>query len=50
MKQQDTGDAMPSFILTQLDEINNDEEEEDLTGAAVTMFSAGEATVEYFLS
>ncbi|KAJ7278231.1 cytochrome P450 [Mycena rebaudengoi] len=43
-QQRDTGDAMPSFILTQLDEINNDEEEEDLTGAAVTMFSAGEAT------
>ncbi|KAJ7602289.1 cytochrome P450 [Mycena polygramma] len=41
-KQQETGEAMPSFILAQLE--MGQSEEEDIKGAAVAMFGAGEAT------
>ncbi|KAJ7858310.1 cytochrome P450 [Mycena leptocephala] len=41
-KQQETGEALPSFILTQLEQ--GEEADEDLKGAAATMFAAGEAT------
>ncbi|KAJ7447848.1 cytochrome P450 [Mycena latifolia] len=43
-KQKETGTAAPSFILAQLEEMGDDEDENDLKGAAATMFGAGEAT------
>ncbi|KAJ7511587.1 cytochrome P450 [Mycena galericulata] len=39
-----TGEAMPSFILENLEEMEEGEDEEDLKGAAATMFGAGEVT------
>ncbi|KAJ7926720.1 cytochrome P450 [Mycena leptocephala] len=48
-RQQEVGEALPSFILTQLEKMEHSEDEdEDLKGAAATMFAAGEATVGYF--
>ncbi|KAJ7648206.1 cytochrome P450 [Mycena polygramma] len=41
-KQQETGEAMPSFILSQLEMGQGGDD--DLKGAAATMFGAGEAT------
>ncbi|KAJ7822933.1 cytochrome P450 [Mycena leptocephala] len=41
-KQQEIGEALPSFILTQLEQ--GEEGDEDLKGAAATMFGAGELT------
>ncbi|KAJ6524200.1 cytochrome P450 [Mycena capillaripes] len=49
-KQQEAGEAMPSFILTQLEETGLNEDDEDLKGAAATMFAAGEATTWGVLS
>ncbi|KAJ7146587.1 cytochrome P450 [Mycena epipterygia] len=43
-KQKESGDAMPSFILAQLETMDDDEGESDLKGAAATMFAAGEST------
>jgi hypothetical protein len=40
---------LPSFILDQLEQMEEGEDEEDLKGAAATMFAAGEATVGFFL-
>ncbi|KAJ7343716.1 cytochrome P450 [Mycena albidolilacea] len=43
-KLQKAGEALPSFILDQLEQMGEGEDEEDLKGAAATMFAAGEAT------
>ncbi|KAJ6559780.1 cytochrome P450 [Mycena capillaripes] len=43
-KQMEAGEAMPSFILTQLEGMDGTEDDMDLKGAAATMFGAGEAT------
>jgi hypothetical protein len=43
--QQEIGEALPSFILTQLEQ--GEEGDEDLKGAAATMFGAGELTVVF---
>ncbi|KAJ7463649.1 cytochrome P450 [Mycena latifolia] len=43
-KQKETETAAPSFILAQLEEMGDNEDENDLKGAAATMFAAGEAT------
>ncbi|KAJ6559776.1 cytochrome P450 [Mycena capillaripes] len=43
-KQKEAGEAMPSFILTQLEGMDGTEDDVDLKGAAATMFGAGEAT------
>ncbi|KAJ7154341.1 cytochrome P450 [Mycena crocata] len=43
-KQQETGDAEPSFILEYLEEGESEADESDIKGAAATMFAAGEAT------
>ncbi|KAJ6528847.1 cytochrome P450 [Mycena capillaripes] len=40
----EAGVAMPSFILEQLDQMEEVQEMEQLKGAAATMFAAGEAT------
>jgi len=42
--QRETGEAMPSFILEQLEEMVEGADEEDLKGSAATMFGAGEIT------
>ncbi|KAF7342921.1 O-methylsterigmatocystin oxidoreductase [Mycena sanguinolenta] len=39
-----SGEAMPSFIREQLEQMDEREDEEELKGAAVTMFSAGDST------
>jgi hypothetical protein len=36
---------MPSFISEQLDQMEQGADDDDLKGAAATMFGAGEATV-----
>ncbi|KAJ6472470.1 cytochrome P450 [Mycena sanguinolenta] len=43
-EQQKLGEAMPCFILEQLEQIEEGEDEEELKGAAATMFGAGELT------
>ncbi|KAJ6505784.1 cytochrome P450 [Mycena vitilis] len=47
-KQQETGEAMPSFILRQLE--SGQAEDDDLKGAAAIMFAAGEDTTWSALS
>ncbi|KAJ7146600.1 cytochrome P450 CYP621A2 [Mycena epipterygia] len=42
--ETESGDAMPSFILAQLEKMEDNEDENDLKGAAATMFAAGEST------
>ncbi|KAF8175026.1 cytochrome P450 [Mycena galopus ATCC 62051] len=41
---REAGEAMPSFILEQLEDMEEGADEEDLKGAAATMFGAGEVT------
>jgi len=43
-KQREIGEAMPSFVLEQLEKMEEGEEEDSLKGAAATMFGAGEVT------
>jgi hypothetical protein len=48
-----TGEAKPSFLLTQLEEMEawptvTAGDEEDLKGTAAAMFTAGESTVSVF--
>ncbi|KAJ6472441.1 cytochrome P450 [Mycena sanguinolenta] len=43
-EQQKLGEATPSFIREQLERIKEGEDEEQLKGAAATMFAAGELT------
>ncbi|KAF7342868.1 O-methylsterigmatocystin oxidoreductase [Mycena sanguinolenta] len=43
-EQQRLGEAMPSFIREQLEQMDESEDEEELKGAAATMFEAGEST------
>ncbi|KAF7353495.1 O-methylsterigmatocystin oxidoreductase [Mycena sanguinolenta] len=43
-EQQKLGEAMPSFIREQLERMEESEDEEELKGAAATMFAAGEQT------
>jgi len=48
--QREVGEAKPSFILEQLEEMEEATDDEDLKGAAATMFGAGEATTWTTLS
>ncbi|KAJ7302115.1 cytochrome P450 [Mycena albidolilacea] len=41
---QKVGEALPSFILAQLEQTAQSEDDEDLKGAAAAMFAAGEST------
>ncbi|KAJ6464892.1 cytochrome P450 [Mycena sanguinolenta] len=43
-EQQKVGEAMPSFILEQLEQKQDGDDEEQLKGAATNMFAAGELT------
>ncbi|KAJ7463702.1 cytochrome P450 [Mycena latifolia] len=43
-KQKENGTANPSFLLEQLEEMGDEADEDNLKGAAATMFGAGEAT------
>ncbi|KAJ7612732.1 cytochrome P450 [Roridomyces roridus] len=43
-EQQERGDAMPSFLLDQMEHTQEGEDELQLKGAAATMFGAGEST------
>ncbi|KAF7348850.1 Cytochrome P450 [Mycena venus] len=45
--KHEAGVAMPSFILEQLERMEEIEDMEQIKGAAATMFSAGEATVTW---
>ncbi|KAF7342873.1 O-methylsterigmatocystin oxidoreductase [Mycena sanguinolenta] len=49
-EQQKLGEAMPSFIRKQLEQMDESKDEEELKGAAATMFSAGESTAEFLSS
>ncbi|KAJ7488871.1 cytochrome P450 [Mycena latifolia] len=49
-KHKENGTATPSFILENLEEMEDGEDEDDLKGAAATMFAAGEATTWSTLS
>ncbi|KAJ7897544.1 cytochrome P450 [Mycena olivaceomarginata] len=42
--QQEHGEALPSFVLDRLEQMEDGEDEEDLKSSAATMFAAGEAT------
>ncbi|KAJ7761230.1 cytochrome P450 [Mycena maculata] len=49
-KQKENGEAAPSFILENLEEMEEGDDEEDLKGAAATIFGAGELTTWSTLS
>ncbi|KAF7326503.1 O-methylsterigmatocystin oxidoreductase [Mycena venus] len=50
VEQQQVGEAMPSFVLEKLEQMKEGDDEENLKGAAATMFGAGEATTWTTLS
>ncbi|KAJ7782203.1 cytochrome P450 [Mycena olivaceomarginata] len=46
-RQQKVGEALPSFILAQLEQTaQSEDDDEDLKGAAAAMFAAGESTAK----